>query len=345
MSWWTDSIEQHVSDWHHPRRFRVFDKKSPKSTPHLFRHFDDVSFDSWIRCASPEEFWTSVGYQPDKLPEDLQTAMVHENIAPHVRFLVDVFHGGSGRLAWNYRPEEVTIDPEEQDECSIYTRITSIPHTLRVKDPNGVPLSFFRSNIDRTVAPWHAYLKYHQLLSGPALFQDHDKLEEFCNVCQSSSISAFAMMCNRWESNANGRHGEDRIRTFCTSFRRGLLPAVQNADSNDLSSVDCTPSKMVNLLVSHGANFLQKDKSGVSMLHWAAGTGHLEAVQTLLEALVTERYPDETMKTAAARVLLENTDAKDGATVLHWACAGVASHFFGCGGEHFLSFSSERVCS
>jgi hypothetical protein len=71
-------------------RFKV-PHRSPLSLPHLFRHYDDISFDSWLRCADPQEFWTSIGYSLEDLPADLREAHVHEQIAPHIRFLVQVW--------------------------------------------------------------------------------------------------------------------------------------------------------------------------------------------------------------------------------------------------------------
>ena len=309
-------------------RFRV-PNTPPHSHPHLFRHYDDISFDSWLRCANPEDFWESVGYKLSDLPQDLLEAPVHEMIAPHVRFLVEVLQGGSGRLAWStdaptfQQNEECEVEEEEHHTMTVF------PETQKL-----VPHSFYRCSLERTIGPWHAYLEHHDLPHGHNLLQDTAKLAEFFSVCESGKVDKFVDLCQEW-SNDMSTHNKARVMAFSRSFRRGLLPAVKNALSDDLDAVDCTPSRMVDILISNGANFLQKDKQGVDLLHWAAGTHHWSATQSLLQALTNERYPYELYpekENCEAQILFESA-SKDGATPLHWAACGFGRQRIGIGGK------------
>src|SRR5210317_1558667 len=43
-------------------------RKSKKRVyKHLFRHYGDISFDSWLRCEEPESFLQSIGYTREEL--------------------------------------------------------------------------------------------------------------------------------------------------------------------------------------------------------------------------------------------------------------------------------------
>jgi len=116
------------------------------------------------------------------------------------------------------------------------------------------------------------------------------------------------------------------IEAFDFVFGRGLLAAARNElvqDHNDwpFRHISITSSELLRLLIQHGANPLERDVRGASLLHWAAGTGNLEAFRTLLPL-----FPNG---------ILERTD-RDGSTVLHWACAGADRKEFGTGGHYAL---------
>mmetsp|Transcript_45978 Transcript_45978/g.92792 ORF Transcript_45978/g.92792 Transcript_45978/m.92792 type:complete len:342 (+) Transcript_45978:38-1063(+) len=89
---------------------------------------------------------------------------------------------------------------------------------------------------------------------------------------------------------------------------------------------------MVNLLVQHGANPNPAGhparglKHGqTSLLHWACGCGNLDAARALAAL-----PPFST--TSQGAQLSQLRDAS-GATLLHWAAAGVRAHAFGSGGH------------
>jgi len=68
---------------------------------------------------------------------------------------------------------------------------------------------------------------------------------------------------------------------------------------------------------------MHKDVKGISLLHWAAGSGNQDGLEELTRAL--PGGIDEALHLKAER---------DGATILHWAAVGVKPKAFGCGG-HF----------
>jgi hypothetical protein len=91
---------------------------------------------------------------------------------------------------------------------------------------------------------------------------------------------------------------------------------------------------MVALLLEHGANYAEHDDWGSTVLHWAAGTGNLKAMEVLVEKL----EQDEEAFGGDIRDVLWSTCAscsitRDGATPLHWAACGVSTTHFGCGGK------------
>jgi ankyrin repeat protein len=203
----------------------------------------------------------------------------------------------------------------------------------------SVPDWYYRISIDRIIAPWHAYLqRYCPQQSGSAL--RGDELTAFLDVCRTGSKDAFLQLCREWNDNeetATSVHTPDNLDRFLTTFRCGLLPACRNV----LNTARIPPAEMVALLVTHGANFLQKDDKRISGLHWAAATRNAGGLEVLLISWCQERYPDETCYSAAAKLVLQEVvTGKDGATVLHWAACGVGRNWIGTGGSteicHYL---------
>jgi len=91
-----------------------------------------------------------------------------------------------------------------------------------------------------------------------------------------------------------------------------------------LKHCNITPGQMVYLLVNHGANPFETDVRDISLIHWAAGSGQLEALKELIRARDSNGGVEEAVKIKAER---------DGATILHWAAAGAKAKEFGCGGH------------
>ena len=309
--------------------------RKPTTFKHLFRHYDDISMDCWLRCAEPVAFLKSCGYTTEdieklsnKLPA-LLTKDVHAQLAPHVRFLVKALGGGTGDLMWA-PGEEAILNIEDGEECVISDNqidAAAQQHVLRVSDlgKKAVPVSFFNVRLEKTLAPWHAYLCWQQgLPCGPVLLQDEGaKFRDLLDVCESSNLNDFVKLCNSWET-TDKQHTADEISEFEYAFHEGLVPAVRN---HIHAYTDCESGQMVELLLSHGANHLEDDHYGASLLHWAAGTGNIRAVRALLEAKKDDGIPSE-------EAITTDHIAKDGATALHWAAAGVTPQgIFGTDGH------------
>eukprot|EP00535_Pseudo-nitzschia_heimii_P003306 CAMPEP_0197179218 /NCGR_PEP_ID=MMETSP1423-20130617/4247_1 /TAXON_ID=476441 /ORGANISM="Pseudo-nitzschia heimii, Strain UNC1101" /LENGTH=451 /DNA_ID=CAMNT_0042629105 /DNA_START=325 /DNA_END=1680 /DNA_ORIENTATION=- len=212
-----------------------------------------------------------------------------------------------------------------------------------------IPAQYFGSRLEKTIAPCHAFLVYANLPHGLSLFVKSNKgsykgtlgkdqattrWHDFLISCRRTK--QFCALCNQWknEKERNQEHeytskpqiSSKQIEAFQFIFGRGLLAAargelVQSNNAWPLNYINITSKDVVQLLIQHGANPLERDLRGTTLLHWAAGTGNLETFQTLLPY-----FPDR---------MLEKT-VRDGATPLHWACAGANSKEFGTGGHYHL---------
>jgi ankyrin repeat protein len=172
--------------------------------------------------------------------------------------------------------------------------------------------------------------------------------------CRKTKL--FCALCNQWrkeqlDSQDNSQRGDrngylgatktglitaKQIEAFDFMFSRGIMAAARNDlvqwnNTWPLDHINITSAEMLRLMIQHGANPLERDVRGTTLLHWAAGTGNLEAVQELLP-----HFPNG---------LLQTTE-RDGATPLHWAAAGANAHEFGTGGHvdvcQFLLLECER---
>ena len=200
-----------------------------------------------------------------------------------------------------------------------------------------IPPQYFGARLERTIAPRHAFLVYQGLPSGPELMeQGASKWKDFLLACRKTK--RFAALCNQWRREqqqtetstpqTTGMITSKQIEAFDAMFGRGILAAargelVQHNNTWPLQYMpNLTSAELVDLLVRHGANPLELDNRGVSLLHWAAGTGNLQAVQVLLPYFGTEHQAS----------VLERA-SRDGATPLHWAAAGATAREFGTGGH------------
>ncbi len=278
--------------------------KKPRVYKHLFRHYDDISFDSWLRCSDPEAFLESVGYTSSEIQalatsDSFWTLDVHDQLAPKIRFLVESLGGGTGQLAWKPDSPGATATIPEMEECSFNE--TDIPHTLRLdaRTKDSIQLNFFATSLslDRVLGPHHAYLTLSDLPHGPQLLSNPKLWQAFLLACQTNS---FEKLCHEWEANffpANQpwHHTPERIQAFEQSFAAGLIPASKHKPIDRDARFDGSPPNadstkyLIPLLLSHGANAFETDTQGASPLHWAAGNGNLLGVQALLHSIMSER--------------------------------------------------------
>lgn len=212
---------------------------------------------------------------------------------------------------------------------------------------SNIPPQYFGSRLEKTIAPRHAFLVYKNLPHGKALLRsDSDtsingnnesppasRFTEF--LLSSRKTNRFCALCNQWrkeqqhqqqgghESIPTGTITSKQIEAFDCLFGRGVLAAarddlVQWNNTWPLDHINISSSEILRLMIQHGANPLERDIRGTTLLHWAAGTGNLAAVQELLPY-----FPNG---------MLETTE-RDGATPLHWAAAGANPKEFGTGGH------------
>lgn len=308
-------------------------RPSKRAYKHLFRHYGDISFDSWLRCEEPQSFFHSIGYtqtEIDALSYDLPSLLtlnVHDQLAPKARFLVETLGGGEGRLIWSedqHKIETSFFMSSDDDECSVLDNsdIAGDQHSLRLSETTktNVPALFFGCSLDREVGPYHAYLQHTGLLNGPELLAAPTRFVEFLQA--SKSIKSFSVLCQQWdgsEEESDEQHSTEVIGAFLDSITKGLLPASKNGGSH-----------FVDLLLRHGYNPLEYDAhTGVGPLHWLAGRGELSGTKSLVQALLLEDNDSSLLD------LLDNSrDPKLGATPFHWAACGMTTRVQGGGGKN-----------
>lgn len=206
----------------------------------------------------------------------------------------------------------------------LHPKVRFLQETMGVTDIStlSLPPHYFGARLERIIAPRHAFLVYRQLSHGRTLLEDPKKWQDFLLACRTTK--RFCALCNQWrEDKSTPMITPKQIEAFDTIFGRGVLAAARDElcqwnNTWPLDHVNVTSTKILALLIQHGANPLERDNRGVSLLHWAAGTGNLDAVKELLP-----HFPEG---------VLELTE-RDGATPLHWAAAGANSKEFGTGGH------------
>lgn len=185
-----------------------------------------------------------------------------------------------------------------------------------------IPPQYFGARLERIIAPRHAFLVYFGLPHGKELVEGNPDLwRDFLISCRTTK--RFSALCNQWRPKGSPSITSKQIEAFDTIFGRGILAAARNeiCQANNtwpLEHVNITSAGLIELAIKHGANPLERDNRGGSLLHWAAGTGNLDAIKVLLPYF--------------SKGILELTE-RDGATPLHWAVAGANSKEFGIGGH------------
>lgn len=203
----------------------------------------------------------------------------------------------------------------------LHPKMRFLQETMGVNNVSSIqiPPQYFGARLERTIAPRHAFLMYHQLPHGRELMENPQLWKDFLLSCRT--VKRFCALCNEWQRLQSQRQSQPQrrpitakeIEAFDMIFGRGVLAAVRKelVRSNNtwpLRHINITSADILQLLIRHGANPREKDIRGTSLLHWAAGTGNLEAVQVLCKYFS----------------VLEPTN-RDGATPLHWAAAGANS--------------------
>ncbi|KAL7567623.1 hypothetical protein ACA910_000217 [Epithemia clementina (nom. ined.)] len=235
-----------------------------------------------------------------------------------------------------------------------------------------LPPQYFGARLERVLAPRHAFLVYTNLTHGSDLVHNPSKWDHFLQAVRKPK--AFAALCQSWQSSSTSDNDilssnratsttskkafsssitVKQIEAFDVLFGRGLMAAARNElvqphNTWPMRYLNVTAAQMLDLLIQHGANPWQYDHRGVSLLHWAAGTGHLEAIPILLRSpgpsssfsfSANPQHPVNTIKTETITTarpplhVFHTRTLRDGATALHWAAAGAKARAFGCGGH------------
>jgi ankyrin repeat protein len=206
-----------------------------------------------------------------------------------------------------------------------------------------VPPQYFGARLERILAPRHAFLVSKGLYNGRDVILNPTRWRDFLIACRKPKL--FCALCNQWQREMETTTksipmvpiGVKEIEAFDALFQRGLMAAARN-DLNQsnktwpLDSINITSADLITLLIQHGANPLERDARGSSLLHWAAGMGQLESIKVLLPYF--------------RKRVFEATE-RDGAVPLHWAAAGANAREFGIGGhvevcQYLLSQTDDR---
>jgi len=245
--------------------------------------------------------------------------------------------------------------PGEGDLGESQQRIRHLSETAK-----SIPPQYFGSRMEKILAPKHAFLMHMGLPHGSTLLENDATLfKDFLLSCRRTKT--FCALCNQWRRKyANQYENVDYIQmmkedgllavqdddddklitpkqidSFDGLFARGILAAARNdmdPQSQHLPHVNVTASQMIYLLTKHGSNPLERDVRDISLLHWAAGSGQLDALKQLIAAL--PGGIEEAVRLKADR---------DGASILHWAAAGSEAKAFGCGGHvHVCTYLMEQ---
>jgi ankyrin repeat protein len=166
------------------------------------------------------------------------------------------------------------------------------------------------------------------LLQTYSSYKNETLLQEFLTACRKTK--RFTALCHSWQrqfTSSKERISSKQIEAFDALFARGLMAAsrdelVQWNNTWPLDYINITSACLINLLIEHGANPLERDRRGVSLLHWAAGTGNLEGLNQLLPHFVGGVWTQT---------------ERDSATPLHWAVAGAGTRSFGTGGHVLIA--------
>jgi ankyrin repeat protein len=204
--------------------------------------------------------------------------------------------------------KELSIERHVHPNCMF------LKHTLNMRAEHHVhvPPQIFGARLEGSLAPKHAFLMLKGLPHGSQLWQEEAKpLQTLLSLCTNDKA-----FLSHYLPHTSQAHAQAQYQTLHAAFARGLMAAARNQYNYTCSALNITNAQIIDVLIRHGANPHETDIRGATLLHWAAGAGHVQAYETLLPYF----HPNP----AAER---------DGATPLHWAAAGVQSQNIGSGGH------------
>ena len=289
---------------------------------HLYRH--DVADVGDPRDSINRQYIDSIeylvasgGFSDDQVKQmahdfpPLLSLDVDRHLKPKMKFIKHTLGGGDETLS-------------TKNGAKIINRLSNLG--------KKIPPQFFGARLERTIAPRHAFLMINKLPHGIELLRnDCELLKEFMNARSSKQ---FASLCNQWRE----RFGDQEkmsmndttidnivvatdIDSFDTIFQRGLMAAARNELSYKDNDQIIDAGDLIKVLVSNGGNPHELDIRGISLIHWASGTGNMSAVKELIPYF------------GGAEQAITLRSTRDNSTILHWSAAGAKQKDFGCGGH------------
>mmetsp|Transcript_35423 Transcript_35423/g.79925 ORF Transcript_35423/g.79925 Transcript_35423/m.79925 type:complete len:447 (-) Transcript_35423:923-2263(-) len=226
-----------------------------------------------------------------------------------------------------------------------------------------LPPHYLGSRLESEVAPRHALLVALGLPSGHALLERSHSGGECLpwGFLRARSDAQFATWCAEVarDHEPSRLPSPSEVSRFCAAFRKGVLAAAmasqadaQEATSRDpivfgpsgavIAGVKLGGGTLVELLLSHGADYSSSrpeanDRIAPDPLHWTCGAGNLAAAKALARAhrAACHAAASADQVSLAPLSMAELRDGR-GATVLHWAAAGIEggpTRPFGSGGH------------
>ena len=352
---------------------------------HAFKYLYRHDFDEATMSADPILFLQEQGgYSREQIIEmnrtfpPLLTLSVRRQLYPKLQFLKHTLHANNN----------MTHLPSSSSSSSSLSSQYNATAAAVI-----VPPQFFGARLERILAPRHAFLVYANLQPyGKDLLHNNNNnnnttllFHDFLLACRQPK--RFAALCTSWRQRQlqqQQQHGASssnnnnnlpnkitsrHIEAFDALFARGLMAAARDELvqwNNNTWPLDYLPNitsaELLELLIQHGACPTERDHRGVTLLHWACGTGNLQTVQCLIRHL--DHCTTATAATTTTTAITHNNDNqqigggssssssssvwlttdRDHATPLHWAAAGANSREFGTGGhEHICRYLLEQV--
>mmetsp|Transcript_51231 Transcript_51231/g.52194 ORF Transcript_51231/g.52194 Transcript_51231/m.52194 type:complete len:628 (-) Transcript_51231:210-2093(-) len=339
-----------------PHEQRTKGPRTARRTNHAFRflyrnslhlHHNVTAFEYLTRFYSKTEVLEMNRTFPPLL--DLN---VSRHVHPKIRFLQETLLLSSSSDI-KYKNIKYIESNNNSNNTDVVTDGTESSFAMNLSQFE-IPPQYFGARLEKTIAPRHAFLVYNNLPHGLSLLRREEekdnisiRLHDFLLSCRKTK--QFCALCNQWRKEQEQQKRKKlgigtkrshhtviqhnieqitpkQIEAFDFIFGKGLMVAARNElvqkDNNwPLKHINITSTEILKLLIQHGANPLERDIRGVTLLHWAAGTGNLEAFKALLHY-----FPNGLIEMAE----------RDSSTPLHWAAAGANSKEFGTGGHYNL---------
>ena len=102
----------------------------------------------------------------------------------------------------------------------LHPKMRFLQETMGVNNVSSIqiPPQYFGARLERTIAPRHAFLMYHQLPHGRELMENPQQWKDFLLSCRT--VKRFCALCNQWQRPDQVHHCTSPCHTRSTHFRR-----------------------------------------------------------------------------------------------------------------------------